>query len=82
MNKYILKNQVPKCPKIPDMNKYTLKSEIPAPKLCPDMSKFVLKTSIPPIQKPSCPKPDCVKCSDKRTDCKRDNKADKETNNS
>ena len=64
MSKYILKNQVPKCQKLPDMNKYILKSQIPPPKLCPDMSKFVLKSSVPPIQKPVCPKPDCVKCKD------------------
>ena len=66
MTKYILKNQVPKCPKMPDMNKYILKTEIPPPKLCPDMSKFVLKSSVPPIQKPVCPKPNCVKCDENK----------------
>ena len=65
MTKYILKNQVPKCPKMPNMHQYILKTEIPPPKLCPDMSKFVLKSSVPPIQKPVCPKPNCLKCDEK-----------------
>ena len=67
MNKYILRSQVPKCPKQPDMKQYIRKTEIPAPRRCPDMDKFVLKTSVPPCHKPVCPKPvcpkpNCVKC--------------------
>ena len=30
------------------------------------MSKFVLKSSVPPIQKPICPKPNCVKCEENK----------------
>ena len=45
-NKYILKTEIPKCPKPIDKNKYILKTEIPK---CPkpiDKNKYILKTEL------------------------------------
>ena len=74
LDKYILKTQLPICPKqinidnyveknkFPDMSKYILKTQLPiCPKL-PDISKFVLKSSIPPPKPPKCPR--CPKLND------------------
>ena len=48
MSKYILKSQVPSCPKKVDLSKYILKTKIPNQ---PNMDNYILKNQIP-----SCPK--------------------------
>ena len=67
MSKFILKSEVPSCPKVPNMSKYMLKTELPNQ---PNLSKFILKSNVPSCPKipnmnnyilknnlPSCPKP-------------------------
>ena len=76
LNKYILKTEIPVCPKqinmdnyieknkFPDMSKYILKTQLPICPKIPDLGKFVLKSSVPPPKKcPTCPTcPKCSKC--------------------
>ena len=57
MSKYVLKSEVAKEDRCPDMSKYVLKSSVPPPTKCPTINKdeWVRKTELPPNWNKDCP---------------------------
>jgi hypothetical protein len=52
MSKYVLKTEIPSCPKVPSPDKYILKTQVPVCSPPVDLSKYMLKTEIPPCVVP------------------------------